>query len=68
MAAPGRYGPTVADVAGRVLADLGVGHAFGVVGSGNFVLTNALRAGGVPFTAARAFGIPPARVLVSALG
>lgn len=53
MAAPGRYGPTVADVAGRVLADLGVGHAFGVVGSGNFVLTNALRAGGVPFTAAR---------------
>ncbi|MFC9978216.1 thiamine pyrophosphate-binding protein [Gordonia sp. NPDC127522] len=53
MAAPGRYGPTVADVAGRVLADLGVGHAFGVVGSGNFVLTNALRAGSVPFTAAR---------------
>ncbi len=53
MAAPGRYGPTVADVAGRVLADLGVGHAFGVVGSGNFVLTNALRAGGVPFTATR---------------
>ncbi|PKZ63479.1 acetolactate synthase [Gordonia terrae] len=53
MEAPGRYGPTVADVAGRVLADLGVGHAFGVVGSGNFVLTNALREGGVPFTAAR---------------
>ncbi len=47
------YGPTVADVAGRVLADLGVGHAFGVVGSGNFVMTNALRAGGVGFTAAR---------------
>ncbi|MBD0861615.1 thiamine pyrophosphate-binding protein [Gordonia sp. zg691] len=38
---------------GRVLADLGVGHVFGVVGSGNFVMTNALRAGGVPFTAAR---------------
>ncbi len=53
MGAPGRYGPTVADVAGRVLADLGVGHVFGVVGSGNFVFTNALRAGGVPFTAAR---------------
>ncbi|MEY1677356.1 thiamine pyrophosphate-binding protein [Gordonia sp. ABKF26] len=53
MEAPGRYGPTVADVAGRVLADLGVGHAFGVVGSGNFVLTNALREGGVPFAAAR---------------
>ncbi|AZG47227.1 thiamine pyrophosphate-binding protein [Gordonia insulae] len=47
------YGPTVADVVGRVLADLGVGHCFGVVGSGNFVMTNALRAGGVPFTAAR---------------
>ncbi|MEP9395361.1 thiamine pyrophosphate-binding protein [Gordonia sp. VNQ95] len=47
------YGPTVADVVGRVLADLGVGHAFGVVGSGNFVMTNALRAGGVPYTAAR---------------
>ncbi|WP_328389555.1 thiamine pyrophosphate-binding protein [Nocardia sp. NBC_00416] len=47
------YGPTVADVVGRTLADLGAGHVFGVVGSGNFVLTNALRAGGVPFTAAR---------------
>lgn len=47
------YGPTVADVVGRVLADLGAGHCFGVVGSGNFVMTNALRAGGVPFTAAR---------------
>jgi thiamine pyrophosphate-dependent acetolactate synthase large subunit-like protein len=47
------YGPTVADVVGRVLADLGAGHCFGVVGSGNFVVTNALRAGGVPFTAAR---------------
>ncbi|GAA2719138.1 thiamine pyrophosphate-binding protein [Actinocorallia aurantiaca] len=44
---------TVADLAGRLLADLGVGHAFGVVGSGNFHLTNALRAHGVPFTAAR---------------
>ncbi|MED5803358.1 thiamine pyrophosphate-binding protein [Gordonia sp. Z-3] len=47
------YGPTVADVVGRVLADLGAGHCFGVVGSGNFVMTNALRAGGVRFTAAR---------------
>jgi thiamine pyrophosphate-dependent acetolactate synthase large subunit-like protein len=36
-----------------VLAGLGVGHAFGVVGSGNFHLVNALRAAGVPFTAAR---------------
>ncbi|GAB93783.1 thiamine pyrophosphate-binding protein [Gordonia rhizosphera] len=47
------YGPTVADVVGRVLADIGVGHVFGVVGSGNFVMTNALRDGGVPYTAAR---------------
>jgi thiamine pyrophosphate-dependent acetolactate synthase large subunit-like protein len=44
---------TVAGVVGSVLADLGVGHAFGVVGSGNFHVTNALRARGVPFTAAR---------------
>jgi thiamine pyrophosphate-dependent acetolactate synthase large subunit-like protein len=35
------------------MADLGVGHAFGVVGSGNFEVTNALRAAGVPFVAAR---------------
>ncbi|MGW0178935.1 thiamine pyrophosphate-binding protein [Nocardia sp. NPDC003345] len=47
------YGPTVADVVGRALADLGAGHCFGVVGSGNFVMTNALRVGGVPFTATR---------------
>ncbi|NUP26385.1 MAG: thiamine pyrophosphate-binding protein [Nocardia sp.] len=47
------YEPSVADVVGRVLADLGAGHCFGVVGSGNFVMTNALRRGGVPFTAAR---------------
>ncbi|MBW0089035.1 thiamine pyrophosphate-binding protein [Pseudonocardia sp. KRD-184] len=44
---------TVADVVGALLAELGVGHAFGVVGSGNFHVTNALRAHGVPFTAAR---------------
>ncbi|MFF5992320.1 thiamine pyrophosphate-binding protein [Prauserella flavalba] len=43
----------VAEHVGRVLADLGVAHAFGVVGSGNFEVTNALRAYGVPFTAAR---------------
>ncbi len=43
----------VAGVAGSVLAGLGAGHAFGVVGSGNFEVTNALRAAGVPFTAAR---------------
>ncbi|WP_430331109.1 thiamine pyrophosphate-binding protein [Rhodococcus sp. ACT016] len=44
---------TVAQVVGRTLADLGVGHAFGVVGSGNFAVTNALIAAGVPFVAAR---------------
>ena len=44
---------TVAQLVGRALAQLGVGHAFGVVGSGNFHVTNALRAGGIPFVAAR---------------
>jgi thiamine pyrophosphate-dependent acetolactate synthase large subunit-like protein len=44
---------TVDEVVGRTLADLGVGHAFGVVGSGNFHVTNALIAAGVPFLAAR---------------
>ncbi|TQM09444.1 thiamine pyrophosphate-binding protein [Pseudonocardia kunmingensis] len=43
----------VAELVGRALADLGVGHAFGVVGSGNFHVTNALRAAGVPYVAAR---------------
>ncbi|HEV8559869.1 MAG TPA: thiamine pyrophosphate-binding protein [Actinophytocola sp.] len=42
-----------AELVGRVLAGLGAGHAFGVVGSGNFEVTNALRAHGVPFTATR---------------
>lgn len=44
---------TTATLVGDVLADLGVGHAFGVVGSGNFDVTNALTARGVPFLAAR---------------
>lgn len=43
----------VAELVGRTLAQLGVGHAFGVVGSGNLIVTNALRSNGVPFTAAR---------------
>ncbi|MEV6644411.1 thiamine pyrophosphate-binding protein [Amycolatopsis sp. NPDC051371] len=43
----------VAELVGRTLAGLGVGAAFGVVGSGNFEVTNALRAGGVRFVAAR---------------
>ena len=44
---------TVAEVIGTIVARLGVGHAFGVVGSGNFHVTNALRHGGVPFVATR---------------
>ncbi|WP_413249530.1 thiamine pyrophosphate-binding protein [Sinomonas flava] len=44
---------TVAEVVARTLAELGAGHCFGVVGSGNFAVTNALVANGVPFTAAR---------------
>lgn len=43
----------VAELVGQVLARLGVGHCFGVVGSGNFAVTNALRAAGVDYTAAR---------------
>ncbi|MEO3867291.1 thiamine pyrophosphate-binding protein [Nonomuraea sp. B12E4] len=43
----------VAEAVGRVLAACGVETAFGVVGSGNFHVTNALRAGGVRFVAAR---------------
>lgn len=44
---------TVAELVGHALARLGAGHCFGVVGSGNFEVTNALRGAGVPFTAAR---------------
>lgn len=43
----------VAEAVGQAVADLGAGHAFGVVGSGNFAVTNALIAAGVPFLAAR---------------
>lgn len=43
----------VAEAVGKVLAQLGAGPVFGVVGSGNFHVTNALRAGGVPFYATR---------------
>jgi thiamine pyrophosphate-dependent acetolactate synthase large subunit-like protein len=43
----------VARLVGTTLARLGAGRAFGVVGSGNFALTNALRAEGVPFVATR---------------
>ena len=44
---------TVAEAIGRTLVSLGAAHTFGVTGSGNFHVTNALVDGGVPFTAAR---------------
>jgi thiamine pyrophosphate-dependent acetolactate synthase large subunit-like protein len=44
---------TVAGVVGATLAVLGADHVFGVVGSGNFHVTNALVAGGVRFVATR---------------
>jgi len=43
----------VAEAVGRTLAQLGVGQVFGVIGSGNFHVTNALIAGGARFIAAR---------------
>ncbi|MEO7732588.1 MAG: thiamine pyrophosphate-binding protein, partial [Kofleriaceae bacterium] len=43
---------TVAEVVGRRLAAHGVDHVFGVVGSGNFHVTNALVAAGARFVAA----------------
>jgi acetolactate synthase-1/2/3 large subunit len=42
----------VAEAVGRRLAAHGVSRVFGVVGSGNFHVTNALVAAGVPFVAA----------------
>jgi acetolactate synthase I/II/III large subunit len=44
---------TAARAVGTVLAGLGVRHVFGVVGSGNFHMTNALVAAGARFVAAR---------------
>jgi thiamine pyrophosphate-dependent acetolactate synthase large subunit-like protein len=44
---------TVAEAVGRALAALGVDTAFGVVGSGNFHVTNSLVAHGVRYVAAR---------------
>ncbi len=43
----------VAELVGKTLAGLGIGHAFGVVGSGNFTVTNALIGHGVAYTATR---------------
>ena len=45
--------PTAAEVVGRTLAALGVRDAFGVLGSGNFVATQALHAAGAAFHHAR---------------
>ena len=44
---------SVADVVGATVAAQGVRDVFGVLGSGNLVATNALRAGGARFHAAR---------------
>ena len=44
---------TVAEAVGRTLALLGIRRAFGVVGSGNFHMTNALIDGGAEYVAAR---------------
>ena len=43
----------VAEAVGRTLGRLGADHVFGVVGSGNFHVTNALVAAGARFVAAR---------------
>src|SRR5919112_3936861 len=43
----------VAEAVGRALAAEGVAACFGVLGSGNLLVTNALRDAGVPFVAAR---------------
>jgi thiamine pyrophosphate-dependent acetolactate synthase large subunit-like protein len=43
----------VAELVGRTLSELGVGQVFAVVGSGNFEVTNALIAAGVPVVTAR---------------
>jgi thiamine pyrophosphate-dependent acetolactate synthase large subunit-like protein len=43
----------VAEAVGTALAQRGVQHMFGLVGSGNFMVTNALVAGGAEFVAAR---------------
>ena len=44
---------TVAEAVGRVLVRCGVDSVFGVVGSGNFAVTNAMVAAGARYVAAR---------------
>jgi thiamine pyrophosphate-dependent acetolactate synthase large subunit-like protein len=43
----------VAEAVGRALAQRGPRHVFGLIGSGNFVVSNAMVAGGASFVAAR---------------
>ncbi|MEO7124112.1 MAG: thiamine pyrophosphate-binding protein [Lacisediminihabitans sp.] len=43
----------VAEAVGKALAGAGIGQIFGVVGSGNFRVTNAMVSEGVPFVASR---------------
>ncbi|MDN5851715.1 MAG: hypothetical protein L0K86_02505, partial [Actinomycetia bacterium] len=43
----------VAEAVGRALVDGGVRRVFGVVGSGNFAVTNAMVDAGAQFVAAR---------------
>jgi len=43
----------VAEAVGRALAELGVRDVFGLIGSGNFAVSNALVAAGASFVAAR---------------
>ena len=50
---PGRTHSSVADVVGATIAALGVKDAFGVLGSGNLVVTNALVRHGAQFHPAR---------------
>jgi acetolactate synthase-1/2/3 large subunit len=53
MTGAGRPAMLVSDAVAEVLAGLGVDTVFGVVGSGNFHVTNALVARGARFVAAR---------------
>ena len=50
----------VAQAVGRTLAAQGVEHVFGVVGSGNFHVTNALVAAGARFVPPRTRAARPA--------
>jgi len=43
----------VAQAVGEALARLGTAHVFGLIGSGNFEVSNALVSGGAKFVAAR---------------